>query len=189
MRRSAIIGLAVFATTAVATAPAVAQKLAVATYHYDNQRTGWNGHETKLTPANVGSPVFGFGVLAEVVLDDQVDAQPLVVPNQQITAGPAPGAYQVVYVATEANTIYAIRASNGAVLPKRTLGTPVSTPIGCNLNGPNVGINSTPVIDVATQTLYVVAYTLMSGLPTYQVFALNLNDLADKIAPVTPLDR
>jgi hypothetical protein len=118
MRRSAIIGLAVFATIAVATAPAVAQKLAVATYHYDNQRTGWNGHETKLTPANVGST--SFGVLAEVVLDDQVDAQPLVVPNQQITAGPTPGAYQVVYVATEANTIYAIRASNGAVLLAET---------------------------------------------------------------------
>jgi hypothetical protein len=177
--------LTLIAAIAVPTAPAVAPKLAVASYHFDNQPTGWNS--TKLTPANLGST--SFGVLAEAVLDDQVDAQPLVVPNQQITAGPAPGAYQVVYVATEANTIYAIRASNGAVLPKRTLGTPVSTPIGCNLNGPNVGINSTPVIDVATQTLCVVAYTLMSVLPTYQVFALNLNDLADKIAPVTPLDR
>jgi hypothetical protein len=183
MRRSAIIGLAVFATIAVATAPAVAQKLAVATYHYDNQRTGWNGHETKLTPANVGST--SFGVLAEVVLDDQVDAQPLVVPNQQITAGPTPGAYQVVYVATEANTIYAIRASNGAVLLSRNLGTPVPKPLNCNNNGPNVGITSTPVIDVAAHTLYVVAYTLMSGIPAYQVFALNLNDLTDKIAPVT----
>jgi hypothetical protein len=50
--------------------PRHAQKRAVATYHYDNQRTGWNGNETKLTPANVGSP--SFGVLAEVVLDDQV---------------------------------------------------------------------------------------------------------------------
>ncbi len=132
---------------------------------------------------------FGFGVLAQVVLDDQVDAQPLVVPNQQITAGPytlgSPGTYQVVYVATEANSIYAISASNGAVLLKRTLGTPVPTPLGCNANGPNVGINSTPVIDVAAQTLYVVAYTLMSGIPTYQVFALNLNDLTNKLAPVT----
>ena len=113
MKCSAIIGLTLFGAIAVPTA-AVAQKLAVATYHYDNQRTGWNGNETKLTPANVGSP--SFGVLAEVVLDDHVDAQPLVVPNQQIAAGPTPGAHQVVYVATEANTIYAISASNGAVL-------------------------------------------------------------------------
>ena len=78
------------------------------------RRTGWNGNETKPAPAHVGST--SFGVLAQVGLDDQVDAQPLVVQNQEITAGPTPGAYQVVYVATEANAIYAIRASNGAVL-------------------------------------------------------------------------
>ncbi len=168
---------------AVPTAPAVAQLQTVATYHYDNQRTGWNFQEKSLTPANVGPT--SFGVLAEVGLDDQVDAQPLVVPNQRITAGPTPGTYQVVYVATEANTIYAIRASNGAVLLSRNLGTPVSMPLNCTNNGPNVGINSTPVIDVAAQTLYVVAYTLMTGIPTYQVFALNLNDLTDNIAPVT----
>jgi len=109
MKRSVIIGLMLIAAIAVPAAPAVAQKLAVATYHYDNQRTGWNGNETKLTPANVGST--SFGVLAEVVLDDQVDAQPLVVPMQLITAGSTPGAYQVVYVATEGNTIYAINAA------------------------------------------------------------------------------
>jgi hypothetical protein len=183
MKRSAIIGLTLFAAIGVPTASAVAQNLVVATYHYDNQRTGWNPNETILTPAKVGST--SFGVLAEVVLDDQVDAQPLVVPNQQITAGPTPGAYQVVYVATEANTIYAISASNGAVLLSRNLGSPVPTPLGCNANGPNVGINSTPVIDVAAQTLYVVAYTLMSGIPTYQVFALKLNDLTNKLAPIT----
>ena len=179
MKRSAIIGLTLFGAIAVPAAPAVALKQVVATYHYDNQRTGWNGNETTLTPANVGST--SFGVLAQVGLDDQVDAQPLVVPHLQITAGPTPGTYQVVYVATEANTIYAIRASNGAVLLSRNLGTPVPFPLGCSNNGPNVGINSTPVIDVAAQTLYVVAYTLMSGIATYQVFALNLNDLTTKL--------
>jgi hypothetical protein len=184
MKRSAIMGLTLFCAIAVpAAAPAVAQKLPVTTYHYDNLRTGWNQQETKLTPANVGPA--SFGVIAQVVLDDEVDAQPLVVPNQQITAGTTPGTYQVVYVATESNTIYAIRASNGAVLLSRTLATPVPVPSYCGNNGPNVGINSTPVIDVATQTLYVIAYTLMSGNPTYQLFALNLSDLTNKIAPVT----
>lgn len=152
MKRCAIIGLTLLPAITVPTAAAMAQ---VATYHYDNQRTGWNRNETMLTAANVGNA--SFGVLAQVVLDDQVDAQPLVVLNQQITAGPTPGTYQVIYVATEANTIYAIRASNGAVLLSRNLGTPVPMPLGCNANGPNVGINSTPVIDVAAQTLYVVA--------------------------------
>ena len=85
MKRSAIMGVAIFAAIAIPAAPAVAQKQAVTTYHYDNQRTGWNQNETTLTPANVGPT--SFGVLAQVVLDDQVDAQPLVVPGQQITAG------------------------------------------------------------------------------------------------------
>ena len=72
------------------------------------------------------------------------------------------------------------------MLLSRNLGTPVPTPLGCTGTvGPNVGINSTtPVIDVAANALCAVTYTLQSGIPTYQVFALNLNDLTDKI----PLD-
>ena len=96
--------------------------------------------------------------IAQVALDDQVDAQPLVVPNQQITAGLTPGTYQVVYVATEANTVYAINAANGAVLHSRKLGDPVPKPPGCaSTIVPHVGISSTPVIDVAANALYVVA--------------------------------
>jgi hypothetical protein len=197
MQRSAIVGLTLFAALAVPTAPAAALNQVVATYHYDNLRTGWNRNETTLTPANVGST--SFGVLAKVVLDDQVDAQPLVVPMQQITAGPGPAPLQgsgapkilygalnqVVYVATESNTVYAIRASDGTVLVSRHLGTPVLNPTTCGTNTPNAGIKGTPVIDVTTQTLYVIAYISMSGTPTYQLFALNLKDLTDRIPPVT----
>ena len=74
---------------------------AVVTYHYDNLRTGWNSNEGTLTPSNVKS---SFNLLHTVALDEQVDAQPLVVPNQTITAGPHPGTYEVVYVATANNT-------------------------------------------------------------------------------------
>jgi hypothetical protein len=190
LKRSAIIGLTIFGAIVIPTAaaPAVAVKQAVTTYHYDNQRTGWNQNEPTLTPANVGPA--SFGVIAQVALDDQVTAQPLVVPGQQVTAGiytvtPTPGTYQVVYVATESNTIYGIRASDGAVLLQRNLGTPVPLPLGCVNNSPNVGIDSTPVIDVTANALYVIAYTLVSGNPTYQLFALNLNDLTNIIAPVT----
>jgi hypothetical protein len=188
MKLSTMMGVAIFAAVAVPATPAVAVKQAVTTYHYDNQRTGWNQNETTLTPANVGAA--SFGVIAQVALDDQVDAQPLVVPGQQVTAGTytvgPTGTYQVVYAATESNTVYGIRASDGAVLLKRTLGNPVPTPLGCTYtSGSNVGIDSTPVIDGAANALYVIAYTLMSGNPTYQLFALNLNDLTNKIAPVT----
>lgn len=156
---------------------AAAQPVAVPTYHYDNLRTGWNSQETTLTATN---PPRNFGLIQVVNLDDQVDAQPLVVPVS--VAGVE---HDIVYVATESNTIYAIDAASGTILLQRNLGAPVVHPIGCNNNGPNVGINSTPVIDLATQTLYVIAY-VNSSPPTYQLHALNLRTLADNAgSPVT----
>ena len=150
----------------------------VTTYHYDNRRTGWNPAETVLTPASAGSAAFG--VLKTVSLDDQVDAQPLVVPNMQITAGSHRGLHDVVYVATEGNTVYVIDVHSGGVLLKPNFGTPVPNPQGCNNNGPNVGINSTPVIDLTSNTLYVMVYTLYSNSPTYFLHALDLGSLTDK---------
>ncbi|MGH6847396.1 MAG: hypothetical protein ACREC0_08140, partial [Methylocella sp.] len=74
MNRSAILGLTIFGAIAIPTAaPAAAVLQPVTTYHYDNQRTGWNPYETTLTQANVGQTTFG--VVAQVTLDDQVDAQ------------------------------------------------------------------------------------------------------------------
>ena len=130
-------------------------------------------------------------MIAQVVLDAQVDAQPLLVPSQQVTAGiytvGPTGTYQVVYVATEGNTIYGIRASDGTVLLQRNLGTQVPTgPCNGQPDPPVNGIKGTPVIDVAANALYVIANILISGnQQTYQLFALNLNDLTDKLPPVT----
>jgi len=149
------------------------------TYHNDPQRTGWNANETTLTPGTVAS---GFGLITQVALDDQVDTQPLVVPNQSIANQ---GTHNVVYVATENNSIYAIDASSGTILLHKNLGAPVTAPLKCNVNGPNVGINGTPTIDVTTQTLYVIAYVTINNTPTYQLHALNLGTLADK--PGSPL--
>jgi hypothetical protein len=147
--------LAAFAS--VNTQPVVAQT-SITTYHYDNYRTGWNETETVLTPANVGSAMFG--LLKGVAIDDQVDAQPLVVPGVQITAGTYQGTtHDVVYVASESNTVYAIDVHSGQVLLSASFGTPVSRPLGCSNNGPNVGINSTPVIDLSSNTLYSIMYT------------------------------
>jgi len=158
-----------------------ASQTAVTTYHNDNYRTGWNSTETVLTPANVGSS--SFGLLFKVKLDDQVDAQPLVVPGVNITAGKFPGTHDVVYVVTENDTVYAIDANTSTVLLTQSLGKPVQMPLGCNNNGPNVGINSTPVIDPSSNTLYVIAYTQDNTGPTYLVHALDLGSLTDKVTP------
>ena len=154
---------------------------AITTYHVDNNRTGWNSHETVLTPANVTPS--SFGLLKKVTLDDQVDGQPLFVPAVTITAGTHQGQHDVVYIATEGNTVYAIDAEAGTVLLNPNFGKPVSYPLGCTNNGPNVGINSTPVIDLTSNTLYVVIYTQDSTGPAYRIHALDLGSLTDKTTP------
>lgn len=156
-------------------------QVAVTTYHNDNNRTGWNSAETVLTPTNVASA--SFGLLAKVFVDDQVDAQPLVVPGVNITAGNHQGIHDVVYVGTGNNTVYAIDANTGTTLLTKNLGKPVSTPLGCNNNGPNVGIDSTPVIDAGGNTIYVIAYTSDSSGPVYRIHALDLGNLTEKVSP------
>jgi hypothetical protein len=154
----------------------------VATYHNDNYRSGWNQNESTLTSAKVASA--SFGQLFNIALDDQVDVQPLIVPVVGVTAGPNQGAHNVVYVATESNTIYMIDAVKGTVLFSKNFGTPVPTPLGCNNNGPNVGIDGTPVIDAKSNTMYAITYTLENGQPVYRIHALDIGSLADKMASV-----
>jgi hypothetical protein len=168
-------GLLVFA------ASFAAGQTAITTYHVDNNRTGWNSQETVLTPANVGTS--SFGLLKTIALDDQADGQPLFVPAVTITAGSNQGVHDVVYVASENNTVYAIDAEAGTVLLNPNFGTPVSWPLSCNNNGPHVGINSTPVIDLTSNTLYVMIYTQDSTGPAFRLHALDLGSLTDKVSP------
>jgi hypothetical protein len=178
---------ALFGLSALAADPADAVN--VTTYHYDNYRTGWNPSETILTPARVkhtGATGKTFQMIDFVALDDQVDAQPLIMTNQAIAGhGTHAG---IVYVATENNSIYAIDGNNGKIVLQRNFGTPVpmsELPGGCNNNGANVGITGTPVIDAANGTMYVIVYTYDNGTtPTYRIHALDLSTLADLVTPV-----
>ncbi len=163
-------------------AAGAASALDIFTHHYDNGRTGWNPTETTLTQANIGAQ---FGLIATTPLDDLVDAQPLFQGSQRIVAGAKTGIYQVVYVATENNTVYAISAADGSVLLSRNLGAPVPAPFGCDNNGPHIGITGTPVIDTLLATINLITYTLNGTTPTYTLHALNLSDLTDRVPPVT----
>jgi len=158
-----------------------AAEINVTTYHNNTMRNGWDNAEKSLTPSVVGGA--SFGLLHQVKLDDQVDGQPLLVTGLTI----AGGTHDVVYVATEGNTVYAIDAASGTILQQTNLGTPVSIhqlPGGCNNNGNNVGVNSTPVIDLSSQTLYVMAYVYTGSVQQFVLHALSLTTLADKLTPV-----
>lgn len=160
---------------------AAAAPIAVTTHHNDALRTGWNAGETILTPSSVGGG--GFKLLRTVPLDDQVDAAPLIVPGQAIAGQ---GTHDVAYVVTENDTIYAIDVATGAVLLTANFGTPVpraSLPGTCNTTAQHVGINSTPVIDLATRTLYLIAFTIDGKNIQYRIHALDLSTLADRVPP------
>jgi hypothetical protein len=149
-------------------------------------RTGWNPNETVLTPNRVMNGVGGltFKMTASVVLDDQVDAQPLIVTGQAV---PGQGTHDIVYVATENNTLYAIDANTDAILLQRNFGPPVpqsALPGGCNNNAANVGVGGTPVIDRAANTLYLIAYTYVNSVQEYFIHAVSLSTLDDLVPPV-----
>jgi outer membrane protein assembly factor BamB len=156
---------------------------AITTYHYDNMRSGWNSRETQLNYSNVNVSSLGVQTVQLEDVNDQVDAQPLIVPNLQI----AGGNHDVVYVSTESNNIYAFDANTGVRLSMVNLGPPVPKPQGCLTNGPTVGIEGTPVIDLQNRTMYVITYSLdPSRNPAYSIHALDLATLTEKaIQPIT----
>lgn len=122
----------------------------VTTYHYDNTRQGINAQETILNLTNVNSNSFGLRALYKV--DGKVDAQPLYVGALGIGgSGNAPSTANVIFVATEHDSVYALDAATGTQYWKTSvLGTgetPSEAVNGCMQIAPEIGITSTPVID------------------------------------------
>jgi hypothetical protein len=135
----------------------------VTTSQYDNMRTGATLTEKELTPRNVN--VKQFGKLGAFRVDGAVYAQPLFVPNVAI---PGKGKHDVLFVATEHDSVYAFDAYRPTEAPLWQVsfldsGRDVKTvPAGaaqCPFIQPEIGITSTPVIDLRTGTLYVLART------------------------------
>jgi hypothetical protein len=129
------------------------------TQHFDNARTGWNPHETILTTANVPH----LKLLFTHRVDAAVYAQPLYVQNVAI---PGQNSHNIVFIATENDTVFAFDAdSNRPALWQRRLVSPGESPVAttdieqCTNIAPIIGITSTPVIDIETNTMYVVAKT------------------------------
>ena len=135
----------------------------VATSQYNNARTGANLAENILTPTNVN--VKQFGKVFSFRVDGPIYAQPLYLSGVEV---PQKGVHNVVYVATEHDSVYAFDADGKTFEPLWKVGfahpetsiTPVpASDVDCPFITPEVGISSTPVIDLQTGTLYVLVRT------------------------------
>ena len=162
-----------FCLAAILPAPA---QVAIATAQYDNARTGANLHETILTPRNVNSN--DFGKLFVMSVDGDVYAQPLYVPILEI---PGKGVHDVVFVATEHDSVYAFDAAGHPQEPlwkTSFLGPGVDTvPVGkvaCSFISPELGITPTPVIDLMSRTIYVLARTRENDRYYQRLHALDI---------------
>jgi hypothetical protein len=165
----------------------------VTTWHYDNARTSANMTETVLTPANV-TPT-SFGKLFSEPVDGIVSAQPLYLPGVVI---PGQGTHNVVYVATQHDSVYAFDADHSSSSPLWMTSLLTYSPAGATSvpatvqkNGgttgwSEVGIISTPVIDPVSGTIYLVAETYENAQVVHRLHALDVTTGLEKLGgPVT----
>jgi hypothetical protein len=181
--------------------PRMVLSVSVTTWHNDPARTGENTNEVMLTPSNVGSGTFG--KLFSYPVQGQVYAQPLYVSNLAI---PGKGTHNVIFVVTENDDVYALDANSNAGASAGVLwhvnlappgGSAAASPVSYfgtssrygpyhDIN-PQVGITSTPVIDLSTNTMYLDAFTNdVTGQNSYShhIHALDITTGADKVTPM-----
>ena len=154
----------------------------VTTSQYDNLRTSATLNEKTLTPQNVNAQQFG--KLGAFKVDGAVYAQPLFLPAVEI---PGKGKHDVLFVATEHDSVYAFdayRPNDAPLWQVSLLDKKVgedAVPAGdvhCPFLQPEVGITSTPVIDLQSGTLYVLARTMNAHLFSENQYFQRLHALA-----------
>ena len=165
------------ASAAVTVKSPAASVPAVLTERFDSTRSGTILTETILNPSNVNSK--SFGRIASYGVDGYILTQPLYVPGLAI---PGQGTFNVTFVATEHDSVYAFDADGKQPSPlwKRSLIDPANgvTPVPqADVNStiyPEIGITGTPVIDLNSKTMYLVAFTKENGNYFQRLHALDI---------------
>ena len=180
---AAAIVIAGLACTLLSPPSALAQT-PVVTQHNDHGRTGANLNETVLTTTTVN--VSQFGKLFERTVDDEIYGQPLYVPGVTI---PGVGVRNVVYVATNNDSVYAFDADNPAATaplwsvtytnPAANILPFTNTDVGqaCGTYRDfvnNIGIVGTGTIDQTAGTWYFVVRTKENGVFTQRLHAVDI---------------
>jgi outer membrane protein assembly factor BamB len=176
----ATLCLALISAFAATDAQTQSNTINVTTYHNDNTREGANLQETILTTQNVNSS--GFGKLFNFPVDGVIDAQPLYLSG--VTIGGT--THNVIYAVTENDSVYAIDADSGKQLWQVSAlkkSEKAAGDFACAQISPQVGITSTPVIDLTSGphgTIYVVAMSTKFGGYIQRIHALDVTTGAEE---------
>ncbi len=194
------------ATSSASANVAVTDLPGVFTYHNDLARDGANTQEYALTGSTVTPSTFG--KLFSCPVDGAVYTQPLWVPGVTINGV----AHNVIYVATQHDTVFAFDADANPCVQLWTINLLDTAHGGATGEGPvvwqdvgycygdvypEVGVTGTPVIDSSTNTIYMVSASEIPGaqsgncsLPAgsyfHRLHALDITTGVEKFnAPVT----
>jgi hypothetical protein len=163
-----------------------AQMVPVLTRAYDNNRTGANLQETKLTQQSVRSggmrrvttiPVFGDA--------RGIEAQPLILPGVQTTKGTR----DVMVLPSMANVVRGVDATTGEDIWQANLGRPINGSAAIDMHTINDkwGVLSTGVIDADTQRVYMVSWVSPDGTAKKGEHFINVLTVADGKPVVPPI--
>lgn len=156
----------------------------IPTWRYDLSHAGANTYETELNTNNVN--VNTFGKLFSLPVDGLLYAQPLYIPGLKMSDGQV---HNVLFVATSHDSVYAFDADNNGGTDAKPIwqisllstahgaGPGATTVPWQDTGSPDVGeigITGTPVINPATNTLYVVAETKENGQYFSRLHAINI---------------
>ncbi len=163
-----------------------AQMVPVLTRAYDNNRTGANLQETKLTQANVRAkgirrittiPVFGDA--------RGMEAQPLILPGVQTSKGMR----DVMVLPSMANVVRGVDAKTGEDIWQTNLGRPIdgSRAIDFHMINDKWGVLSTGVIDPDTKLVYMVSWVSPDGTAARGAHFVNVLRVSDGTKVVAPV--
>jgi hypothetical protein len=101
-------------------------------------------------------------------ISGNVYAQPLYIEN-------APSRRAMVIVVTESNNVYALDGSTGTIIWQRNVGTPITSGLPCGNINP-LGVTGTPIVDLASRSLFFDAETTPSpGTFKHMIYSLNVD--------------
>ena len=147
------------------------------TQHHNHDSRDGLYIDPAFTPANAANLARDTNFTGTIT--GNVYAQPLYIED-------GPGGRAMVIAVTESNNVYALDAANGSIIWQRNVGMPITSGLPCGNISP-LGITGTPIVDLASRSLFLDAETTpTAGTFKHMIYSLNVDTGA--INPGWPVD-